>query len=300
MTPRQPRNRPLPGLGPAVALWAALAAPAWAAEPLRVAASIGPVALLVQAVGGERVAVQTLLPPGASPHGYEPTPSQVRDLAGAHLLVTVGAGLDPWAERLHRAVARDVPALALAAHTALLASEDPDEPGGDPHVWLDPVRVRDDLVPALVRALSDASPDGAADFARSGAAFQGRLTALDRELAEGLAPVRDRGFVPFHASWTYFARRYHLRQVAVVEPIPGREPSARWMRDVIEAARAAGARAVLVEPQFNPRIARTIAEQFGARVVTADPLGDPAGPSGGSYESLMRFNLAAFREALGR
>jgi ABC-type Zn uptake system ZnuABC Zn-binding protein ZnuA len=270
-----------------------------APEPVRVAVSIHPLALLVQAVGGEGVAVSTLLRPGASPHGYEPTPSEVSDLARAQLLVTVGSGLDPWAERLRRAVARDVPDLELAAHTTLLAAQDADTPGGDPHVWLDPVRVRDDLVPAVVRALSDVAPDRAADFARGGEAFQRELTALDRDLAEGLAPYRDRGFVAFHASWTYFAARYHLRQVAVVEAIPGREPSARWMHDVIEAGRASGARAVLIEPQFNPRIARTIAEQFGARVVLVNPLGAVEPGARDTYADLLRSNLRAFQGALG-
>jgi len=289
------------GWGGALALAAVLCAvpPAAAAEPVQVAASIHPVALLVRAVGGEQVAVRTLLPPGASPHGYEPTPSQVRDLSRAELLVTIGAGLDPWAERLRAGVAEAMPALALSAHTALLASEDADAPGGDPHVWLDPVRVRDDLVPALVRSLSAVAPDRAAEFARRGEAFRAELTALDRDLAEGLAPYGDRAFVAFHASWTYFAARYHLRQVAVVEPIPGREPSARWMGEVIEAGRAGGARAVLIEPQFNPRIARTIAAQFGARVVTVDPLGAAGGAAGDTYADLLRFNLRAFREALG-
>jgi len=312
MTPRQRR------FGPARLAWAlALALPLLglgqaAAAPLRVTASIRPVALLVAEVGGGEVAVHTLLPPGASPHGYEPTPSQVRDLAGADLLVTVGAGLDPWAERLHRAVGRGVPILELAGHTRLLPApvghphegEESDADadhgaGGDPHVWLDPLRVRDDLVPAIVRALSEAAPDRAPAFARGGEAFRARLTGLDRELAEGLEPVAGGAFVAFHGSFTYFAARYGLDPVAVVEPLPGREPSARWMRQVIEAGRGSGARAVLIEPQFNPRIARTIAEQFGARLVTVDPLGAADGAAGDTYADLMRFNLRAFREALG-
>jgi ABC-type Zn uptake system ZnuABC Zn-binding protein ZnuA len=312
-----------PKFGPALLAWAlalalASAGPAWGAGraqagPLPVTASIPPVALLVAAVGGDQVAVRTLLPPGASPHGYEPTPSQVRDLAGSALLVTVGAGLDPWAGRLHRAVGRGVPVLELADHTRLLPAavehhhegeapgadeDDHDHAGGDPHVWLDPVRVRDDLVPAIQRALTDAAPDRGPVFSRNADAFRARLTDLDRELAEGLKPDAGRAFVAFHGSFTYLAARYGLRQVAVVEPLPGREPSARWMARVIEAGRDSGARAVLIEPQFNPRVARTVASQFGARVVTVDPLGAPGGAPTDSYEALLRFNLRAFREAL--
>jgi ABC-type Zn uptake system ZnuABC Zn-binding protein ZnuA len=276
-----------------------------------VTVSIHPLALLVAEVGGDAVEVRTLLAPGASPHGFEPRPSQVRDLARAHLLVTVGAGLDPWADRLHKAVAADVPHLELADHVPLIPFREPDhdadghghdqghdQGAGDPHFWLDPVRVRDHAVPAVVAALSAAAPGEADGFAARGAAFRERLGALDRELAEGLAPVSGRAFVAFHAAFTYFAARYGLRQVGVVEPTPGREPSARWMRDVVRAARDGGARAVLIEPQFNPRVARNLARQFDGRVVTVDPIGDPSGPSGRSYAGLMRFNLRAFTEAL--
>jgi zinc transport system substrate-binding protein len=295
---------------------------AWAAVPVTV--SIHPLALLVAEVGGDAVEVRTLLAPGASPHGFEPRPSQVRDLARAHLLVTVGAGLDPWADRLHEAVAADVPWLELADHVPLVPFREPDHDdhdheadhaedhdgpadphghghghgAGDPHFWLDPVRVRDHAVPAIVAALSAAAPGEAAGFAARGAAFRERLGVLDRELAEGLAPVAGRAFVAFHSAFTYFAARYGLRQVGVVEPIPGREPSARWMRDVVQAARDGGARAVLIEPQFNPRVARNLARQFDGRVITVDPIGDPSGPSGRSYAGLMRFNLRAFTEAL--
>jgi zinc transport system substrate-binding protein len=283
-------------------------------EPLAVAASIHPVALLVAEVGGDAVRVRTLLPPGASPHGFEPTPSQVRALAEADLLVTVGAGLDTWAERMYAAVGgrRRV---ALAGHGPLLPAgpghahhdedeADPDDDhdhthgAGDPHVWLDPVWVRDHALPALEQALAEAAPEHAVRFQAGAEAFADRLTALDRDLAKELAPAEGRAFVAFHGSWTYFAARYDLRQVAVVEPVPGREPSARWMAEVIGAARESDARMVLVEPQFNPGPARTIAAQFGGRVVSVDPVGDPRTPQGATYEALMRFNARAFREGL--
>jgi len=271
-----------------------------------VAVSIHPLALLVHEIGGDAVEVRTLLPPGASPHGFEPTPSQVRALAGAHLLVTVGAGLDAWAERQYAAVGGRA-RIALAEHGPLMPAgpghhheghEDGDHGPGDPHVWLDPVWLRDHAVPALEQALAEAAPENAVQFQAGAEALAERLTALDAELAAELAPVKGAAFVAFHGSWTYFAARYGLSQVAVVEPLPGREPSARWMAEVIRAARDSGAHAVLVEPQFSPRPARTVAAQFGGRVVTVDPMGDPHTPQGAGYESLMRFNARAFRAGL--
>jgi len=279
-----------------------------------VAVSIHPLALLVTAVGGDAVEVRTLLPPGASPHGFEPTPSQVRALASARLLVTVGAGLDGWADRLYAGVGGKA-RVALADHGPLRPAgpghahhhddadhdedaDDHDHAGGDPHVWLDPVWVRDHALPAVETALAEAAPEHAVEFQAGAEAFADRLTALDRELSDDLAPAKGAAFVAFHGSWTYFAARYGLNQVAVVEPLPGQEPSARWMAEVIGAARDSGARVVLVEPQFSPRPARAVAAQFGGTVVTVDPLGDPRTPQGATYEALMRFNARAFRAGL--
>jgi ABC-type Zn uptake system ZnuABC Zn-binding protein ZnuA len=322
LTPRRPHPGSARGrtLSAAALLAALLWAPApAAAEALPVAASIHPLALLVAEVGGDAVAVQTLLPPGASPHGFEPTPSQVRALASARLLVTVGAGLDDWADRMYAAVGGKA-RVAVAAHGPLMPAgpghhhhdgdDDHDQDAdhddhtehehgpNDPHVWLDPVWVRDHAVPALEKALAAAAPEHAAAFHANAADFAGRLTALDTHLAAELVPARGKAFVAFHGSWTYFAARYGLKQVAVVEPLPGREPTARWMAEVIGEARASGARVVLIEPQFAPGPARTIAAQFDGRVVTVDPVGDPRTPQGASYEALMRFNARAFREGL--
>ena len=279
-----------------------------------VSVSIYPLALLVSAVGGEPVRVSTLLPPGASPHGFEPTPRQVKSLARADLVITVGGGLDPWAKQAIRAVEKKRPHLVLARSVGI-ADVTPDANGhdhhhgqaeefhggggaSDPHLWLDPLLVRDVIVPELVTALSRLVPDSAPLFAERGAAFQEQLTRLDQEIAARLAPYADRPFVAFHGSWGRFARHYGLNPVGVVMPFPGRAPSARQMAHVIQTAREAGAAAVLIEPQFNPRIARTLAEQFGAKLVLVDPMGHPDKPYGKDYISLMRFNGAAFEEAL--
>lgn len=285
-------------LVPAVCAWPA-------AVPVRVTVSIHPLALLVAEVAGPGAEITTLLPPGASPHGFEPTPFQMRQAAGADLLVFVGGGLDPWTGRIHEALNGQAH-LELAAAVGIEAKPRVGErhPGDDhahgaedPHLWLDPVLVRDRVVPALVLALSRVRPESALLFRGRGETFRRELAMLDREMSEGLAPYAGRAFVAFHGPWGRFADRYGIRQVAVVEPVPGREPSPRWMLEVIQTARREGATAMVIEPQFNPRVAETIARQFDGRVVQADPLGTGAGEAGTSYAGLMRSNLRAFVEA---
>ncbi len=285
-----------------------LMVPTWAsAAPLRVAVSIYPLAMLVSELGGDQVTVSTLLKPGASPHGFEPSPSQIRMLSRADLFVTVGAGLDPWADRMARAIRRNRNNLPLANVVPLTGADHSDShrhggthDGGDPHFWLDPVLVRDHVIPALAGALAELRPEEAPAFAEASDRMRADLTALHEELGAELAPFAGKAFVAFHGPWGYFARRYRLNQVGVVEPTPGREPSARWMMKVVTTARKAGARAILVEPQFNPRVAYTIAGQFRAKVVEVDPVGRPGTPSGESYAGLMRYNVAAFIKAFSK
>jgi zinc transport system substrate-binding protein len=264
--------------------------PVAAAEPVRVAATICPLADVVRQVGGGSVEVATILPPGWSPHTFEPSPSQVAVLAHAHLAVKVGAGLDDWLDRL-LGVGDRAPAVLVATDAAPAVD-------GDPHVWLDPVLVRDRIVPAVSAALAAADPAGAGGYAERAGRFTAALAALDREIAERTARFHRREFVATHGAWRYFARRYGLREIGVLEESPGKEPSGAAFAALVDAARVAGVTALFAEPQLAPRLAQVLAEELGVRVVVVDPLGGEKVPGRDSYVGLMRWNLRALAEAL--
>jgi ABC-type Zn uptake system ZnuABC Zn-binding protein ZnuA len=275
------------------------------AEPLRVVATIEPLAMLARAVGGDRVAVSVLVPAGASPHTFEPQPSDVAKLADATVLVEAGAGLDAWVARLlaaaERPIARvtlmDAPGLAPLPADADHAAAHGDT-RFDPHAWLDPVRVRDAAVPALRDALVRQDPDGRDTYDAAAARFRAALDAVDADVRTTLAG-RGRRFVAFHAAWRYFAARYGLTEIGVVEEAPGEEPTPRALAALVDRAKTAGVPAILVEPQLSPRVARVLADEFGATTVLVDPNGDPADPARADYPALLRFNARAFATALG-
>jgi ABC-type Zn uptake system ZnuABC Zn-binding protein ZnuA len=255
-----------------------------------VAATIFPLADIVRQVGGSAVDVATVLPAGASPHAFEPSPTQVRELARAIVVVKVGMGLDDWLDRLLAAGER-TPTIVVVTRAVPVVD-------GDPHVWLDPVLVRDRIVPAVGQALVTAAPAAAARVTEGVSRFSRELTALNDEITTRTGRFRRREFVAAHGAWRYFARRYGLREVGVLEESPGKEPSAAALAALVEAGRAAGVRAILAEPQAPPRLANVLASELKARVVVVDPLGG-AGLSGrDSYVGLMRWNLSAFAEAL--
>ena len=270
--------------------------PGGAAAAVRVVATIFPLADVVRQVGGDEVEVVTLLPPGASPHTFEPTPEQARQVAKARVFVDVGAGLDNWAARLR--AARTEPLIIVTATAGLSLLDGDHGAGGDPHVWLDPVLMRDHIVGAIVDGLAAAAPDRRAAFERGAVQLRDALTQLDAEVRALLAPAQRRSYVAFHAAWRYFGHRYDLTEVAVVESFPGKEPSAREIAMLVERARAAHAAALLIEPQFAPRMAEQIAREFGGRTVLTDPIGGAQVPGRQSYVDLMRHNARAFAEAL--
>ena len=268
--------------------------------PRVAAATIAPLADVLARIAGPSWEVRTLVPPGTSPHVFEPTPREVRLVAPARLLVTVGAGYDSWAARLASACA---PGAALVDAGAAVGVEAPGGAPGhahehgeaDPHWWLDPRLVGRSLGP-LAEALAAADPAGADGYRRRATAFGVELAALDEEIGALLAPVRDGGILSAHDAWPRFASRYGLRTVGSIEPVPGREPSPRDLAALVKTARREGIRTLFTEPQFPLSAARVVADEAGIRVATADPIGGVPGRSG--YAELMRWNARVFREGL--
>jgi zinc transport system substrate-binding protein len=169
--------------------------------------------------------------------------------------------------------------------------------GEDPHLWLDPILVADEIVPALVRYLSEVDPSSAAHYRERGAQFSATLAQLDEELRT-LLSGEARHYVAFHGAWKHFGARYALEQVAVVQEAPGEEPTPRELANLVRSARRLNLGAILVEPQLDPRIANTLSNEFGGTTVLVDPLGDPGDKARSTYPDLLRFNARAFRHAM--
>ncbi|MDP2955485.1 MAG: metal ABC transporter substrate-binding protein [Longimicrobiales bacterium] len=273
--------------------------------PPLVVVTIFPIADLTAMVGGDAVRVETLLPPRASLHTWEATPGQIRSLGQAKGYITVGGGLDGWLEGL----GTDAPGLRTLRLTdgmTLRRAQEEHPYGseeaagtGDPHVWLDPIRVRDEMLPAITDLLVELVPEHEADLRARGIALADSLTALDEEIRLRLAARRQDGFVATHDAWHYFAERYGLRPIGSLYEGPGHEPSARGLARLVDAGRAAGLGAVLSEPQLSETAARTLAGEIGAEVVMVDPIGGPGLEGREGYLHLMRFNARAFARALG-
>lgn len=290
-------RRALPAL--LVALVACGGAPRHGGRPL-VVVSIFPIADLTARVGGDAVRVETLLPPRASPATWEATPAQIRALAQAAGYIRVGGGLDGWLEgmgpndtHIRRLVLTDGMTLRQSAEGSQSAES------GNPHVWLDPVLVRDRILPRLTQFLTALVPSDSSALRARASMVADSLTALDAYIRSEMAKAPRRGFVATHDAWVYFAARYGLTPVGSIYESPGREPSARSLASLIDRARAAGVTTILAEPQLAETAAQVVAKELGARILVVDPLGGPNLKGRNSYFAMMRSNARAFARALG-
>lgn len=264
---------------------------------LTVVASLHPYYSLLEHLVLEDANVIRLLPPGASPHTFDPTPRDVARLAEADLVVLNG-GLDEWLNDLVAASGREVTVaevLELVPFTPLAGQEADEHASVNPHVWLDP-RLMIELVPELSLRLSELDPANAEDYEANAQALIADLTALDKELEEMLRPVKDKAFVPFHDAWPYFARRYGLNLVVEIEPAPGREPSPRYLSEALSLIAESGAEAVFSEVQLPTRPAEVVADNAGVPLYLLDPIG--GGDTTESYHDLLRHNAQVIADAL--
>ena len=258
---------------------------------LQVVAAFYPLQYLVEQVGGDRVDVENLTPPGAEPHDLELTARQTARITEADLAVVV-AGFQPAVDEVTD---------GLGDRRLDLAAVEPLAPGTDagtsrdPHIWLDPVRMSA-LAGAVADALVRVDPSSEAAYRSRAATLTSELGRLDEDFRTGLAHCARRDLVTSHSAFGYLTARYGLTQVGISGLSPDQEPAPRRVAEVAALAKARGVRTIFFEELVSPAVARTVAREVGARTAVLSTL--EGAPSTGDYLSAMRSNLTTLASAL--
>lgn len=259
--------------------------------------TIPPFAFILQEVTGKRAEVTALLSAGSSPHTYEPRPSDVRRVGASTALFYGAAELDGWATDLD-APAR-VALMDLLPGTLKISlperMEGHGSAGVDPHFWMDPLAVRG-LLPALTDTLCGLDPPGCREYQENAQDFAARLDSLHMEIDGLTSPAKGRVVLMSEPFLLYYTERYGIRVGGLIEPFPGKEPSARALRDLVTTARESGAHALFIQVQLPTRGSAAISEAAGIPVYELDPLG--GGETRNTYSELIRYNTGVVVEAL--
>lgn len=275
-----------------------------------VVASFFPLYDFAREIAGPLADVRCVVPPGGDPHNAAASPGVARLVAGADLVLLLGLGLDGWVGKLAAAERRP---RVLEAGTALanrtIGHADVFEAGHhdhhehdpadlDPHIWLDPLLARQ-LVQRIADALAELLPSHREELARRASALQAALEELDRDFRSGLANLPQRAVVTFHGAFGYLFARYGLEVAGTIEPFPGNEPSARYLRSLVDLMQQRGLKVVFAEPQLPDRAAQVLAREIGGRVERLDPCETilPERPEA-TYVERQRTNLATLRRSL--
>jgi zinc transport system substrate-binding protein len=240
---------------------------------VRAATTITPLGEFVAAVGGERVNVSVLVPPGAEPHTFEPSPSQIRQVADADIYFKNGIGLESWMDNII-GVNPQMHVVDTSRNVSLIA----DEEGAantegigatDMHIWLSPRRAMIQ-VQNICDGLIAVDPDGKDYYINNRDDYIAKLKELDAYLNSTFARTEKKKFVVLHPAWIYFASDYGLEQIAI--EVEEKEPGPRYLAEVVDTARANNITTVFVEPQYNPKLAEVIANEIDGKVVSIDDL----------------------------
>ncbi len=283
---------------------------------LSVEAAFYPLQWAAERVGGDRVDVSSLTPPGAEPHDLELTPQDVAALSEADLVVYLAGfqpGLDDAVAEAGEAAwdagpAADLSLTTTGAHehegeTEEEHAEHADEVGAgavtDPHFWLDPTRLAD-VGDALADRLAEADPDGADAYRDNAVALRSDLESLDAEMEQGLSGCSVDTLVTSHEAFGYLAERYGLEVVGISGLSPSTEPNPAELAEISRLVAERGVTTVYTETLVDPAVAETVAREAGVQTAVLDPIEGLTDESAGEdYLAVMRADLATLREGQG-
>jgi zinc transport system substrate-binding protein len=263
-----------------------------------VLASAYPFAWAAEQVAGPDATVTDLVKSGAEPHDIELSPRQVAALQQADLVIYLHgfqAAVDAAVPDAKRGAALDL--------TGVVDVQPPDsgltvatKGGADPHVWLDPTRMRA-IVQSVATRLAEQDPKHAAGYTARARTTDAKLAALDGLLRQSLQHCARTDIVTSHTAFAYLARRYGLHQIGIAGLSPDAEPAPRRLAQVATFAKRNHVTTIFFESLVDPKLAQTVASEIGARTAVLDPI--EGVKHGDDYLSVMRRNAATLHTALG-
>ena len=280
-------------------------------EKIQVVTTLFPQYDFTRAIGGDKVEVSLLLPPGVEAHSYEPTPQDVVSISQADIFIYTGEGMEPWAHKTIEGIdAIDLRVVDSSQNIELLTSdhdhdeefedeeheEEEHEDGEyDPHIWTNPLNAII-MVDNILKALVEVDPTNAEFYTANAEAYKTELEKLDADIAEGLSTLETRTIIfGGHFAFGYFAHQYEMEYVSPYEGFsPDAEPTPQKIAEMIDLMNSLQVKTIFYEELLDPKVSRVIAEETGANMEllhAAHNVSKEELEQGVTYITIMRENL---------
>lgn len=272
-------------------------------EPLFLASSY-PIYVILAEIAGDAVKVDYIAPNGASPHTYLPRPSDSKKAATALGLFYIAQNFDGWvADIPSKNTIKLIDMLSIDDVIYFDCGHDHSAEGDnqehesviDPHFWLDPITVKS-VVDELTNTMIELYPKGESVFRANSEIFKNNLDEIDLELKDILKSLEGKDVFLNHPSFNYMLDRYGLNYAGSIEESPGKEPSPKFIANLVDKIRASKTKAIFSEPQLNGKTVQVIAEEAGVLMYELNPIGN--NDSEKTYKQILINNAKILKEAL--
>ncbi|AXI09889.1 adhesin [Oceanobacillus zhaokaii] len=284
-------------------------------DNLIVYTTIYPIQYILEQIGGDSLTAESVYPPGADAHTYEPTSKEMTDIAKSDAFIYLGAGMESFAEATAEALEKqDVSLIEIGAHEELFSSsgtaehdhesehdhEDGHDHGDqDPHIWIDPLRMIE-IAEIIKDELITLNPDEEAVYTENFAGLKESMLQLDQQFTETLEPKENKKILVSHAAFGYWEERYGIEQISVNGISSGSEPSQKELTEIIDQAKEYNLDYILFEQNTSNRVSEVIQNEIGAEMLTIHNLSiltDEDIANDEDYLSLMTYNLNILDQA---
>jgi zinc transport system substrate-binding protein len=269
--------------------------------PFTIAVTILPQKQFVENIAGEHARIIVLVPPGASPHTYEPTPKQLEDISQASVYIKVGSGIEferAWMDKLSGINPRMTVVDSSSGIQFISGYQDDeadvaagaqpnkseDTTGIDPHIWLSPKNAKI-MVENTFQGIARADPVHMSEYRANTDAYLKQLDELDADISREISQNQIHAIMVYHPAWSYFARDYGLLQIPI--ETDGKDPSPQGLENLIRQAKGDNITVVFASPEYSTKSADVIAKEIGGSVVLVDPLKE-------DYLGNLRYVASAF------
>ncbi|WP_408631569.1 metal ABC transporter solute-binding protein, Zn/Mn family [Metabacillus kandeliae] len=284
---------------------------------LKVYTTIFPLEDFAKKIGGNKVEVESVLPPNVEAHSYEPSAKTMVNMAGSDAFIYTGAGVEGFGDKAAETLKHENVAIVKAAegikllkgehhhdedteHKGPYAEEEEAHGDTDPHLWLDPLRAIQ-IADNIKKSLISLRPEHKQEFEQNFQKLKTDLTKLDQDFAQTIKQSPKKEILVSHAAYGYWESRYGVHEISVMGLSPMEEPSQKTLESVVKEAKAHSIRYVIFESNISSKISEIVEKEIGAKPLTLYNLESvplEAVKNNKDYISLMRENLKTLKTAL--